>query len=70
MKSNRPVIGIVLDGFGCRNEKEGNPVKVAEMPFYKTLLKFYQKKKGQDRRFAVTANAAYSLSLNAIPATP
>ena len=39
MKTKRPVLGIVLDGFGCRNEAEGNPLKIAEMPFYNQMLK-------------------------------
>ena len=39
MKTKRPVIGIILDGFGCRDEADGNPIKVAKMPFYNTLLK-------------------------------
>lgn len=38
MKTNRPVLGIVLDGFGYRKEKDGNPVFEANMPFYDQLL--------------------------------
>ncbi len=38
MKTNRPVLGIILDGFGYRKEKDGNPVFEANMPFYDQLL--------------------------------
>ncbi len=38
MKTNRPVLGIVLDGFGYRKESEGNPVSEAKMPFFSQLL--------------------------------
>lgn len=41
MKTKNPVVGIILDGFGVRNEKDGNPFFVAHMPFYKSLLKNY-----------------------------
>ena len=41
MKTNRPVLGIILDGFGYREEAEGNPFKIAKMPFYKKLLKLF-----------------------------
>ena len=41
MKTKNPVLGIILDGFGVRTEKEGNPFDVAKMPFYKKMLKTY-----------------------------
>lgn len=41
MKTKRPILAIVLDGFGIREEKEGNPTKVAKMPFWNSLLKTY-----------------------------
>ena len=39
MKTKRPVLGIVLDGFGHRSSKEGNPVSEAKMPFYHAMLR-------------------------------
>ena len=43
MKTKQPVLGIILDGFGIRKEKdtEGNPFAVAQMPFYSQMLKKY-----------------------------
>lgn len=41
MKTSKPVLGIILDGFGHRVEKEGNPMSEAKMPFYQSLLKEY-----------------------------
>ncbi len=41
MKTNRPVLGIILDGFGYRKGKEGNPVIEANMPFYDQLIATY-----------------------------
>lgn len=38
MNTNRPVLGIVLDGFGYRKDQEGNPVAEAKMPFLDHLL--------------------------------
>lgn len=41
MKTKHPVLGIILDGFGVRNESDGNPFFVAKMPNYNNLLKNY-----------------------------
>lgn len=41
MQVKQPVLGIILDGFGQRKGKEGNPFSSANMPFYKSLLKQY-----------------------------
>ncbi len=41
MKAKKPVLAVVLDGFGIREEAEGNPTKVAKMPFWKKLLQTY-----------------------------
>lgn len=41
MKSKTGVVGIILDGVGFREDAEGNPMKVAKMPFYNSLLKEY-----------------------------
>ena len=41
MKVKQPVLGIILDGFGVRKGKEGNPFSLAQMPFYNSLLKDY-----------------------------
>jgi len=41
MKAKKPVLAIILDGFGIREDKEGNPTKVAKMPFWTSLLKTY-----------------------------
>lgn len=38
MITKRPVLGIILDGFGYRKEKVGNPVFEAKMPFYDKLM--------------------------------
>ena len=38
MKAKIGVVGIILDGVGYREEAEGNPMKVAKMPFYNRLL--------------------------------
>lgn len=38
MKAKRGVVGIVLDGVGYREEIAGNPMKVAQMPFYNKLM--------------------------------
>lgn len=35
------IVLLILDGFGMRNEKKGNAVKLARMPFYNSLLKKY-----------------------------
>lgn len=39
MRAKRPVLGIVLDGFGYRASKEGNPIMEAKMPFYDAMLR-------------------------------
>lgn len=39
MKTAKPVLAIVLDGFGYRKAKEGNPIYEANMPFYDALIK-------------------------------
>lgn len=41
MKAKKPVVGIILDGFGINKNKEDNPLFVAKMPFWKNLLKTY-----------------------------
>lgn len=41
MKTKKPVLGIILDGFGVREEKNDNPVYLAQMPFYQSMLKKY-----------------------------
>lgn len=41
MKVKNPVVAIILDGFGINEHTEGNPTKVANMPFWKKLLKEY-----------------------------
>lgn len=41
IKTKSPVLGIILDGFGISDIVEGNPVKHANMPFYKKLIKNY-----------------------------
>ena len=41
MKTKQPVLGIILDGFGVRKGKDGNPFYEAQMPFYQSLLKKY-----------------------------
>ena len=38
MKSDRGVVGIILDGVGFRKDKEGNPMHTAKMPFYNKML--------------------------------
>ena len=37
----KPVLLMILDGFGIRNAKKGNAVKLAKMPFYNSLLENY-----------------------------
>ena len=41
MKTRRPVLAIVLDGFGINESSDSNPLKEAKMPFWKKLLKTY-----------------------------
>lgn len=41
MKLKKPVLAIILDGFGINENKEDNPTKVAKMPFWKNMLKTY-----------------------------
>lgn len=41
LKTKKPVLGIIIDGFGISEESDGNPVKHAKMPFYNKLLKTY-----------------------------
>ena len=41
MKAKTGVVGIILDGVGVRESAEGNPMKVAKMPFFNALLKEY-----------------------------
>ena len=41
MQVRQPVLGIILDGFGVRKGKEGNPFAEARMPFYDSLCKQY-----------------------------
>ena len=41
MKLKKPVVAIVLDGFGINESKEENPLFVAKMPFWKSLKKNY-----------------------------
>ena len=38
MKTKNPVLGIILDGFGVRDESDGNPFFFAKMPNYKKIL--------------------------------
>ncbi len=38
MKVKNGVVGIILDGVGLRDESEGNPMKVAKMPFFNKLM--------------------------------
>lgn len=38
---NSPVLLMIMDGFGIRNSKKGNAVKLAKMPFYNSLLEDY-----------------------------
>ncbi len=38
MKVKNGIVGIILDGVGLRDETEGNPMKVAKMPFFNKLL--------------------------------
>ena len=39
MKTKKPVLGIILDGFGVRKAKKDNPLYMAKMPFYNSMLK-------------------------------
>ncbi len=41
MKVKKPVFAIILDGFGINENKEENPLFVAKMPYWKSLLKTY-----------------------------
>lgn len=41
MQVKQPVLGIILDGFGVRKGKDGNPFAQARMPFYQSLIKQY-----------------------------
>ena len=41
MKTKKPVLGIILDGFGIRKAKQKNPVHLAKMPFYQSMLRKY-----------------------------
>ncbi|MBR1925549.1 MAG: 2,3-bisphosphoglycerate-independent phosphoglycerate mutase [Clostridia bacterium] len=41
MKLKKPVVAIVLDGFGINENKEENPFFVAKMPFWNNLKKNY-----------------------------
>jgi len=41
MKTNKPIVGIILDGFGVRKEKKDNPFYLAKMPFYQSMLTKY-----------------------------
>jgi 2,3-bisphosphoglycerate-independent phosphoglycerate mutase len=40
-KVDKPVLLMIMDGFGIRKPKKGNAVKQANMPFYDSLLKNY-----------------------------
>ncbi len=40
-KRNTPVLLMILDGFGIRKTIKGNAIKLAEMPFYDSLVKNY-----------------------------
>jgi 2,3-bisphosphoglycerate-independent phosphoglycerate mutase len=44
-KIDKPVLLMILDGFGIRNSKKYNAVKLAKMPFYCSLLKEYPNSK-------------------------
>ena len=41
MKLKKPVVAVVLDGFGINENKEENPLFVAKMPFWNSLKKDY-----------------------------
>lgn len=41
MTSHRPVVLLILDGFGVAPSEEGNPVKAAKMPRFQQLVQAY-----------------------------
>ncbi len=43
MRRLKPIVLVVLDGWGETNEKKGNPLKVAQLPTIKKLNQFYPK---------------------------
>ncbi len=44
-KIKGPVLLMIMDGFGIRNPRKANAVKLAKMPFYNSLLKNYPNSK-------------------------
>jgi 2,3-bisphosphoglycerate-independent phosphoglycerate mutase len=40
-KCCKPIVLLILDGFGITNKRKGNAIKAAKMPIYRALLKKY-----------------------------